>query len=691
MDHNQLPKNTFCFGTQYYRMAPLREDWERDIEAIKDLGMDTIRYWALWKWAEPSPGNFYFEDLHQLIRLASKNELDVILVIEMDKTPSWVREHVGHWRLTNLDGSTDMTIHNYVNWDHPVIRKLGERFLRQVCREFGNYEHVIYDVWNEPDKPEDAGPISRKKFIAWLKERFSSVEQLVEKLHLPRYPSWEDVPMPASPWDTGLYLLYEEFRTWSIAEQVRWAYEVVKDELELMKVPSRPLTVHVHCDEHPFTFRWVKNQSEVGWDEWQMHKQVDFLITGIHEFFQGDGAYSSLPNIGAVVANLETKRSITSGKYWTTGLAGGGSKLGIDLTGVEPRENLFSLWMCTAHEAKGVVYWQYRVERLLGPETPAWGLTSFDGSATYRTKECRQFISALRPYEREIFDSQLPKPKTAVLYSLKSHIMNETQPLLNYIEAFEGACFSLWINNVTFDVLCEKDGFDGYDHLIIPMGLCLESTTVEKLVKFVEKGGTLVLEAGAGSYNDYGLMNTLIPGSADLIQAAGIQEKDLFYGDTFSIETEFGPLVGKEERRIFEMNDAVEVLGQYADEQPAVVRHHYKKGKVVYFSSHVFLSIRRENDPAMTRTVLNLAGIAPEVHVQGSDRITARMLEGREAWFLFVFNNNRDKEDDARIELPVEIKEWTEVFRDLSEFNISGQSISVRMKPREALVLRIKP
>jgi beta-galactosidase len=680
---NQLPKKTFAFGTQYYRMVPMREDWERDIKRIKEMGMDSIRYWALWKWAEPVAGKFYFDDLHELVQLAKDNGLDVILVLEMDKVPFWLREMVPNNGLTNLDGTPDANEWGYVNWDHPVIRKLGERFLNEICHQFKHYGNIIWDVWNEPDKPEDSGKISRTKFLKWLKPRYESFEDFRRILHLPRYESWEDIRMPASTWDTQLYLLYQEFRTWSVAEQVRWAYEIVKHN-----VGDQPVTVHVHCDEHPFTFRWFGNKTDVGWDDWEMHKQVDFYITAVHEFYQGEGAYTQLQNISAVVSNLETKRSITGGQYWTTGLAGGASKLGGGLlTGINPGENLFSLWMCVAHEAKGVVYWQYRVERLLGPEAPGWGLAAFDGGETYRTKECEEFISALRPFEDGIMASKIAEPKAAVLYSLKSHIMNETQPHLQYIIAFEGACYTLYMNNIPFKVVSEKDSFEGLETILVPMAQCLENQTLDRLREFVANGGTLVLEAATGAYDEVGILNTHIPGGKDFSAITGIQEKDILYADEFTFQTDKGELGGVKERRIFAMADGVEIIGTWPDGEPAATRYQYGDGTVVYFSTNLFMSIRRLGGVEQTRTLADLIGLEPEIKVTPLSTITARVLENDTERYLFVFNHS-SQEASAEITLPFEINSPEIVHQGKSSYTTNGKNISVLMPHRDTLVLK---
>jgi beta-galactosidase len=691
MQNNILPKKTFAFGTQYYRMVPPEQDWEKDIANIKSMGMDTIRYWALWKWIEQKPEEYYFDDLHKLMKIAKVNGLDVIIVVLMDAPPLWVYETLpdaGLVPLSNsgIEGVTEAD--DYLCWDNPAVRKFGERFLSEVAHQLKQYDNLmVMDVWNEPDKPECRCRYCMDKFINWLKDKFATIEELNKAVYHPRFESWRDVKMPRTPWDTTLYILYEEFRTWSLAEQMSWAVQISKRE-----APDIPATVHCHCDEHPFTFRWAGNHSEVGWDDWEMNKQLDFYITAVHDFYQGVGAYTELQNIGCVIGNLEAKRTITGGQYWTTGLAGGTTKqfiYGGQLTGCFPKDNIFSLWMCVAHEAKGVVYWQYRVETLYGPEAPAWGLTSFNGGETFRTKECKQFIDALRPHEDSMMKSKIKKPDCAILYSLKSHIINETQPQLDYISSYEGICFTLWINNINFDVLNEEQDFSNYKTIYIPMGQCLEHQTGKRLIEFVKNGGKLVMEAATAAFAENGMVNTVIPG-AGLAEIAGVQEEDVLFYNINTIETEHGRLQGVTERRIISVNKA-EVIGTYDDGMPAITKSKFGNGEVIYITTNVSSAIRKHGGVEYTKVLVDLMDIQPEIAVSPLNTINVRILENEQDKFIFIFNNMNKQEDRevAEITLPFSCTNAELVYKNDSEWSVAEMKIKVTMGYREVLVLKV--
>ncbi|HEX3074961.1 MAG TPA: beta-galactosidase, partial [Ignavibacteriales bacterium] len=78
------------FGTQYYRApSPHREDWDRDLKKISELGFNTVKYWIQWRWNNPAMSEYYFDDIDELMELASKHNLKVMLNTIFDVAPAW--------------------------------------------------------------------------------------------------------------------------------------------------------------------------------------------------------------------------------------------------------------------------------------------------------------------------------------------------------------------------------------------------------------------------------------------------------------------------------------------------------------------------------------------------------------------------------------------------------------------------
>ena len=684
-------------------------DWKRDIEHIRRLGMDTVRFWLLWPWVERSKGSFHLSDVDRLFDLAAEGDLSVVLITVMDALPSWTQRsyRAGLVSLDRQRTTTSFEIGYCGCWDHPQLRSDGESFLRTVVAHFKDRPNLLFwDVWNEPDKPECCCDHSRAKFVGWLQDRFPSIGNLNDFVR-GVYRSWGDVDIPFSAWSTPQYLLYNEFRTWSLAEQVGWAYEIVKDA-----DPGHLVTTHCHCDEHPFVYRSPGDVSDVGWDDWLLRDAVDFYMTSFHEYYQGQGAYASLQNMSRVVTDLETKRTITNGYYLGSGLAGGASKLGAGLAGgasklgegpaggasklveglltpVKEKEQTFSLWFSVAHEARGVIFWQFRPERLLGPEGPAWGLVGLDGSDTFRSREAARFIAALRPHEKTFATARVAPPSCAVLYSLSSQIVSACQPHLDYIAGLEGIAFSLWINSIPFDVVRAGDDFSRYQVIFAPHALLLKHATVEALIEFAKRGGTLVIEAGTASYGDNGMYHTEIPGYG-LATIAGVREKDVVYAE----ESRFavGDMVfrGSKERRSVEV-DAGDMAGRFEDGTPAVIVRRFGAGKVIYIGTYLSLYLRASGSVEMARQLMELTGAPRPVEVTPVGEVTCRVLEAEGERIVLVFNNSPlPTQADIRLPFRVGAGSIETIYTDVSELAVTGDTLSVQMEGREVAVLRAR-
>ena len=53
--------------------ADSEDEWRRDLAQIKELGFNTVRTWVEWTHCEPTFGDYHFENLQLLCRLAQES------------------------------------------------------------------------------------------------------------------------------------------------------------------------------------------------------------------------------------------------------------------------------------------------------------------------------------------------------------------------------------------------------------------------------------------------------------------------------------------------------------------------------------------------------------------------------------------------------------------------------------------
>jgi len=64
--------------------------WGADLDQIKADGFDTVKTWIDWQTGEPRRGEFNFDNLNLLMRLAQERGLRVIIQIYLDSAPGWI-------------------------------------------------------------------------------------------------------------------------------------------------------------------------------------------------------------------------------------------------------------------------------------------------------------------------------------------------------------------------------------------------------------------------------------------------------------------------------------------------------------------------------------------------------------------------------------------------------------------------
>ena len=79
----------------------------------------------------------------------------------------------------------------------------------------------------------------------------------------------------------------------------------------------------------------------------------------------------------------------------------------------------FKVWATIACGSKGLLYWQYRAERL-GNENNLAGLVNMDGSFKNITHEARKIGEILKTYSDLFINAKVKEDGIGILYSLES-------------------------------------------------------------------------------------------------------------------------------------------------------------------------------------------------------------------------------------------------------------------------------
>jgi beta-galactosidase GanA len=644
-------------GAQYYRPPnPPRSDWDRDLGRMRAAGMTTVKYWACWSWMGASPDAVDFADLDELMDLAGRHGLGVVVNTILENAPYRLEQRWPEARyLDHEDRPVALTAAMNTpggGWpglcfDHPGVWEAAAGFLRAVVARYRGHPALLaWDVWNEPHLepasyfPERLYcycPASLRRFRSWLRDRYPSLAAL-NTAWARRFTDWDQVA-PPRVFEAVPDML--DWRGFWFDNLTGW----LARRAEVVRAAGAGHPVMSHVALSGFTGQLATHTL----DEYALTGPVDiFGTSSFPTWLMADDHVEHL-------FNLDTARGAAGPKpFWQAELQGGrGRRDGRRSTG-HPDPDVIKLWIWNslAAGASGVMFWQWRPE-LLGPESPGYGLCTPAGELSPRVSA----VAELAPIATHpaLVDRVTEPPDTALLLSRRTalHAFATDRTMDLYRDAVLGAYRLLIDADVAPAVLHEdqviRDGVpSGITQVYWPMPAVGDAALHAALTAFVEAGGHLVAEAAPGEYTPSGSRRTAVPGG-DLAELFGVRQidADAVAGTRIALAGG-GELGGAWQREALEVVDAV-VLGRYTDTGSAAVtrREHGPRGSgagsATLIGSYPSLAYAVEPAPA-TRTAV--AGLL-DADRPGVERLAvwespraglitriARLADGRRAVFL---------------------------------------------------------
>lgn len=580
----------FTFGAQYYRPPnPPKQDWDRDLEMMHELGLNTVKYWACWSWISGRKGAPDYSDLDELMGLAAKHQLRVVINIILENAPYWLERGHPEARYRDSDGRA-VQLTAAINtpgggwpglcFDNLAVQESGLAFLKEIVRRYAQHPALaVWDVWNEPHlEPTWYYPdrlfcycdASVASFAAWLRHRYGSLDEL-NHAWARRYSQWSEVESPRA-FET--YPDFIDWRTFWLENLTKW----LQWKLDAVRAIDREHPVMTHVASSAYQGTLVTNI----WDEWLLSRPVDMFGTSS---FPG---WLMADDPALHLFHLEATRDAAAGKpFWQSELQGGRGRREGRTSTSHPDPAAISRWIWTvmAVGAKGCLFWQWRPE-MLGPESPGYGLCTPAGEPTERTAAARDMARLLDAFPELVTSRPVP-PKAGLLLSRHTALLTcaADRNMDLYATALRGAYRAFHDQNVPLTFLHEDQLSDarvpeGIEYLYWPMPLMADRSLAVALIDFVRGGGTLVAEAAPALHMEHGWTSATVPGQglhhlfgAEEIEADHCQRVEILLPDRTSIEGEW--LV--ERLRTL----GAEVVANFSDGTPALVENRVGEGKAV--------------------------------------------------------------------------------------------------------------
>lgn len=172
-------------GTAYYPENWSKEEIREDALRMKKIGVSSIRIAEFaWSHMEPTEGNFDFEWLTDAINVFGKEGINTILCTPSSAAPAWMCRKYPQILRVMRDGNSKawFGVRDHTCYTVQIYRDFCNRMARKMAEAVrGNAYVVGWQIDNEPGCsrfPDCFCPECQAKFRAYVKEKYKTIEEV---------------------------------------------------------------------------------------------------------------------------------------------------------------------------------------------------------------------------------------------------------------------------------------------------------------------------------------------------------------------------------------------------------------------------------------------------------------------------------------------------------------------------------
>lgn len=481
------------YGAAYYDEYMPYERLDKDMEMMKQAGINVIRIAeSTWATEEPEEGVFDFTHVERVLNAAQRAGISVIVGTPTYAIPPWLAARHPEVLAITENGREKYGRRQNMDITAPAYLHYAERIIRRLVECVQKYPNVIgFQIDNETKHYHTAGPNVQRRFAAYLREKFGTVEAMNEAFGFNywsnRVDCWENLPDVTGTINGSYAAEFAKFQRGLVTEFLRWQAEIIREYWK----PGQFIT-------HNFDYEWRGYSFGVQPDV--DHKSAAECVTvagcDIYHESQDNLTGKEIAFCGAACRGLKRDNYLVI----ETNAQG-------HVTWTPYRGQLrLQAFSHIASGANAVMYWHWHSIHN-SVETYWKGILSHDlqPNETYR-EVCTIGVDFSRLSEK--------------LVNLKKHnrvamlVSNEALTALERFQLPAGTGYNdvvrwlydaLYEMNVECDILYpqDEDEFSEYDVLLVPALYSAPRELLERLKGFVERGGELVATFKTGFADEH--------------------------------------------------------------------------------------------------------------------------------------------------------------------------------------------
>ncbi|GGU94870.1 beta-galactosidase [Kitasatospora herbaricolor] len=622
----RLPLPGLAFGGDHNPEQWDEATWKEDDELMRRARVNLVTV-GVFSWAllEPEEGRYEFGWLDAQLDRLHANGVRVDLATPTASPPPWFTLAHPEAMPVTADG-TRLTHGSRDTYclAAPAYRRAAARIAGALAERYGR--HPALALWHVHNEYATVCfcEQSAAAFRVWLRARYGTLDALNEAwgtaFWSQRYGSWEQIAPPrATQWHHNPGHTLDFRRFWS--DEALAAYREQRDLIRRHTPAGVPITTNLMLPGYQTL------------DLWAFGREVD--LVGIDHYMDAPGVDGDADT----AFGADRARSFGGGRPWLLIEQGTNTLYLPDrVLPKDPGRILRSSLAHIARGSEGALFFQWRQSRAgaemwhsamvphAGPDTRIFRETVATGEA----------VAALA----EVAGSTVTA-EAAVLHDADAWWALDTKGLpsaeLDYPGTLKRAHRALWDAGITTDFAHPESDLSRYRLVLAPSLYLVSDAGAASLRRYVEGGGTLLVQYFSGVVDERHQVRTGgYPGALrEVLGIRGEEHRPLAAGAGLVLSDGSTGRVWSEDLR----TEGAETVTSYAagplTGRPAVTRHRFGAGTGWYLSTGLDEAAYR----ALVGRIVEESGVVPEVAglPPGVEAVRRRSADGR-SW-LFVINN----------------------------------------------------
>ncbi len=553
------------------------EKIKKDIELMKEAGFTVVRLGHLaWDSYEPSEGKFDFAWFDKVMDMMNEAGIKVILDIAIRPAPIWLHKKYPSIDIVNANGNRLYPNHRYMDdVGDPMYQKYAVRYADSLSKHYGKHPALLaFGIDNESgDGPMSYSETVRKRFITWLRKKYSTPDNLNKAWATQRWSrrinQFDEVGLPVATHNNDVPERMLDFRRFVSDEVNGILFKVIN------KVNANAPNALVNTNAWYYSALKYFDYSEIAYSGKMTREGCGF--------YPGNSLATNWGVMGALFG-ISRIQFESSNPFWCNEFT--------TMTAV-PNSIRKSAYATLMYGNQMVCGWTWQSMHA-GEEQYLQGILDWDGVTNRKYDEYKKIATEFKKIEN-YFPYKL-QAEVGLAFSFPSQIASAAFPE-KHDEQLQ-ACFNLfYTRNMDARVVEISKSALNYKLLFIPGIAVMDDATAKKIREYVKNGGTVIMTGNSAIVDETGqVFASTHPGKLNDvfgIRVAGYEETEnlneisrkSFKGKKLEV-TYKGKAINSESARFdIVKSKGAEVLASITslhNDYPIITSNKFGKGRAIY-------------------------------------------------------------------------------------------------------------